>query len=225
MLHDRMTVLNAVIDQGVIPVFHHDDVEVCRNVVEACARAGAKCFEFTNRAAFAVDTFAALSRHFAKADPSVILGAGSVVEAPTAALYIASGAGFIVSPALNPELAKLCNRRKTAYMPGCATVTEISEAEELGCEIVKVFPGSCVGGPEFVKSVLGPCPWTRIMPTGGVEPTEASLKGWFDAGVSAVGMSSKLITKARLDARDYAGVESDVRAALALARQVRGRAG
>lgn len=222
MLHDRMAVLSAVIDQGVIPVFFHPDPAVCIKVIEACAAGGAKCIEFTNRGDFAAHTFLEVARHFAKADPSVIMGVGSIVDAPTAALYIANGAKFVVGPVLNAEVAKVCNRRKVPYSPGCGSATEISEAEELGCEIVKVFPGAQVGGPEFVKAVLGPMPWTKIMPTGGVDPDEASVRAWFGAGIVAAGMGGKLITKGALDAGDYAAIEAKVKETVQLIRKVRG---
>ena len=158
---DRMTVLSAMIDQGVIPVFYHPDVEVCQKVIQACANGGAKCIEFTNRGEFAAHVFFEVTRHFAKADPSVIMGVGSVVDAPTAGVFIANGAKFVVGPLTNPDVAKLCNRRKIPYSPGCGSATEIGYAEELGCEIVKVFPGGSVGGPEFVKAMLGPVPVDR----------------------------------------------------------------
>ncbi len=221
MVHDRMAVLSAIMDQGVVPVFYHEDRDVCVHVIQACADGGAKAVELTNRGDFAAALFLDLARHFAKADPSVILGVGSVVDAPTAALFIANGAKFVVGPMLNAEVAKVCNRRKIPYSPGCGSTTEISEAEELGCEIVKVFPGSSVGGPDFVKSVLGPMPWTRIMPTGGVDPTEESLRAWFGAGIVAAGIGSKLITKELLAAKDYGGVEARVREAVRLAKAVR----
>ena len=211
MTHDRMAVLQAMMSQGMIPVFFHPDVEVCLKVIQACANGGAKCIEFTNRGDFAFQTFLDVARHFAKADPSVIMGVGSVVDAPTAGLYIANGAKFVVGPILNADVAKVCNRRKIPYSPGCGSASEISYAEELGCEIVKVFPGSSVGGPDFVKAVLGPMPWTRIMPTGGVDPDEASVKKWFGAGIVAAGMGSKLITQDLLDAKDYAGISRKVR--------------
>tara|TARA_R110000868_G_scaffold101630_1_gene279676 strand:- start:28188 stop:28886 length:699 start_codon:yes stop_codon:yes gene_type:complete len=222
MQHDRMAVLSAIMSQGVIPVFYHADFEICRNVIQACSNAGAKCIEFTNRGDFAASHFLDLARHFAKADPSVILGVGSIVDAPTAGLYIANGAKFIVGPVLNPDVAKVCNRRKIPYSPGCGSATEISQAEELGCEIVKVFPGAQVGGPDFVKSVLGPMPWTRMMPTGGVDPTEASLKAWFDAGIVAAGIGSKLITSELLKAQDYAGIETRVRETVEMIKTIRG---
>ncbi len=223
MAVDRMTVLTAMIDQGVIPVFYHPDVEVCTKVIQACANGGAKCIEFTNRGEFAAHVFFEAARHFAKADPSVIMGVGSVVDAPTAGVFIANGAKFVVGPLTNPDVAKLCNRRKIPYSPGCGSATEIGYAEELGCEIVKVFPGGSVGGPEFVKAMLGPCPWTRIMPTGGVDATEESLTKWFKAGVACVGIGSNLITKELLAAKDYAGVEKKVRETIALIRKIRGK--
>jgi len=223
MTVDRMTVLSAMIDRGVIPVFYHPDVEVCQRVIQACADGGAKCIEFTNRGEFAAHVFFEVTRHFAKADPSVIMGVGSVVDAPTAGVYIANGAKFVVGPLTNPDVAKLCNRRKIPYSPGCGSATEIGYAEELGCEIVKVFPGGSVGGPEFVKAMLGPCPWTRIMPTGGVDATEESLTQWFKAGVACVGIGSNLITKELLAAKDYAGVEKKVGETIALIRKIRGK--
>jgi 2-dehydro-3-deoxyphosphogluconate aldolase/(4S)-4-hydroxy-2-oxoglutarate aldolase len=217
-----MAVLAAMIEQGVIPVFYHPDTEVCINVIRACSNGGAKCIEFTNRGDFAAETFLEVTRHFAKADTSVIMGVGSVVDAPTAGVYIANGAKFVVGPILNADVAKVCNRRKIPYSPGCGSASEISYAEELGCEIVKVFPGSSVGGPDFVKAVLGPMPWTKIMPTGGVEATEESLRAWFGAGIVAAGIGSNLITKKLLDSGDYQGIEKKVRETVALIKRIRG---
>ena len=224
MVKDRMAVLTALMDQGVIPVFYHPDVEVCKSVIQACADGGAPCIEFTNRGDFASHVFYEVTRYFAEADPRVIMGVGSIVDAPTAGIYIANGAKFVVGPILNADVAKVCNRRKIPYSPGCGSASEISYAEELCCEIVKVFPGSSVGGPDFVKAVLGPMPWTRIMPTGGVDPDEASVKKWFGAGIVAAGMGSKLITQELLDAKDYAGISKKVRETVDLIKKVRGKA-
>jgi len=218
---DRLSVLLAMMDQGVIPVFYDPDVEVCKNVIQACANGGAKCIEFTNRGDFASHVFLEVTRHFAKADPSVIMGVGSVVDAPTAGIYIANGARFVVGPLLNPDVAKVCNRRGIPYSPGCGSASEIGFAQELGCEIVKVFPGSSVGGPDFVKSVMAPMPWTRIMPTGGVEATEQSLRQWFGAGIVACGIGSNLVTKKLLDAKDYAGIEQNVRTTVQLVKTIK----
>ena len=224
MVKDRMAVLTAMMDQGVIPVFYHPDAEVCKKVIKACADGGAPCIEFTNRGDFASHVFYEVTRHFATADERVIMGVGSIVDAPTAGIYIANGAKFVVGPILNADVAKVCNRRKIPYSPGCGSASEISYAEELGCEIVKVFPGSSVGGPDFVKAVLGPMPWTRIMPTGGVDPDEASVKKWFGAGIVAAGMGSKLITPEMLEAGDYAGITAKVRETVDLIKKVRGKA-
>jgi 2-dehydro-3-deoxyphosphogluconate aldolase/(4S)-4-hydroxy-2-oxoglutarate aldolase len=223
MTRDRLHTLSAMVEQGVVPVFYHPDPEVCAKVIQACANGGAKCVEFTNRGDFALDVFSEVTRHFAKTDPSVIMGVGSVIDAPTAALYIANGANFVVGPMLNPEVARLCNRRMVPYSPGCGTVTEVSQAHELGCEIVKLFPGGAVGGPDFVKNVLGPMPWSKVMPTGGVEAEEASLRPWFEAGIVACGIGSNLISKSLLEAGDYAGLERRVRDTVETIRRIRSR--
>ena len=220
---DRMTVLNKILESGLVPVFYHRDAEVARQIVAACAAGGAKVVEFTNRGDYAPAVFLEVAQHFAQADPSIVLGVGSVVDAPTAALYIAYGANFVVGPLLNPEVAKLCNRRKIVYSPGCGSVSEIAQAEELGVEIVKIFPGSSVGGPGFVKAALGPCPWTRMMPTGGVDATEESIKAWFDAGVACVGIGSKLITKDAVATGDWDAISRQVARVLAWIRKARGQ--
>jgi len=211
MRHDRLAVLTALEAQGVAPVFYHPDPDVCLNVIRACARGGAPAVEFTNRGDFAVDLFGDLARELQRTDPDVILGIGSVIDAPTAALYLNRGARFVVSPCLVPEVARVCNRRMAAYFPGCGSVTEIGQAHELGCEIVKLFPGASVGGPDFVKAVLGPMPWTKIMPTGGVDPDEAGIAKWFGSGIVAAGMGSKLITDAAVKSRDWGAIEAQVR--------------
>jgi 2-dehydro-3-deoxyphosphogluconate aldolase/(4S)-4-hydroxy-2-oxoglutarate aldolase len=211
-----------MIATGVVPVFYNPDVEVAKQIVNACAAGGARVIEFTNRGDFAYHVFIELAQHFALTNPDVILGVGSVVDAATAALYINNGANFVVGPMLVPEIARTCNRRKIPYSPGCGSLTEISQAEELGVEIVKVFPGSSVGGPGFVKAVMGPCPWTRLMPTGGVSATEENIRAWFEAGVACVGMGSKLITKEAVKAGDFASITDNVQRVIGWIRDVRG---
>jgi 2-dehydro-3-deoxyphosphogluconate aldolase/(4S)-4-hydroxy-2-oxoglutarate aldolase len=198
-----------------MPLFYNPDVEVSKNVAEACNAGGARVLEFTNRGDFAFDVFRELSQTLAAENSPLILGVGSVVDAPTAAMYIGAGANFIVGPIFNPEVARLCNRRKIAYMPGCGTLNEISEAEEYGVEIVKIFPGSAVGGPGFIKAISGPCPWTRIMPTGGVDATNENIRSWIEAGACCVGMGSKLITKASVAAGDYVSITANIKQILA----------
>ena len=219
----RLEVLTAIVETGLIPVFYNKDVESAKKIAAACAAGGARLAEFTNRGDFAPEVFTELSQHLAKADPKLILGVGSIVDAPTASLYIASGASFVVGPTLNAEVARLCNRRKIAYSPGCGSASEIAQAEELGVEIVKVFPGDSVGGPEFVKSILGPCPWTRIMPTGGVSDTRESIAAWFKAGVAAVGIGSNLIKKEWVEAGNYDAIAARTAQVLSWIREVRGK--
>jgi len=219
--YDRMAVLNAIYDVGIVPVFYNKDVETTINVIEACLKGGSRVFEFTNRGDQAYHVFTEAVRHVVANDLDIIMGVGSVVDAPTAALYIANGTNFVVGPLLNKEVGLLCNRRKVAYSPGCGSASEIAQAEELGVEIVKVFPGSQVGGPSFVKSVMAPCPWTRIMPTGGVDSTRESLEGWFKAGVAAVGAGSKLVTKEMVAAKDWDGISTKVAQCIAWIKEIR----
>lgn len=214
----RVEVMLKIREAGIIPIFYHKDINVCKNVIKACYQGGIRVFEFTNRGDFAHELFSDLNKWAQKELPELAMGAGSVVDAGTASLYIQIGANFIVSPVMNPDMAKVCNRRKVLWAPGCGTVTEIGQAEELGAEIIKIFPGNSVGGPDFVRSIKGPCPWTSIMPTGGVEPTLENLTEWFDAGVTCVGIGSNLITKEIVKKKDWAKLQDTVSAALKIAR-------
>ena len=199
----RLQVLEAMVQSGVIPVFCTPNLEAAIGVLNTCARAGLRVLEWTNRGEFAFPVFVQLMEYAKAQQPGFLIGVGSIVDAPTAALYIAHGARFIVGPLLDRDVAVLCNKRKVAYSPGCATATEIHSAHELGVDVVKVFPGSSPGGASFVKTILGPMPWCRIMPTGGVEPSEASIREWFGAGIVCAGMGSKLITPEVLERRDW----------------------
>jgi 2-dehydro-3-deoxyphosphogluconate aldolase/(4S)-4-hydroxy-2-oxoglutarate aldolase len=216
-----MKVLNTMLETGMVPVFYHPDVEVAREVAAACVSGGCPLLEFTNRGDHAWEVFTELERYCARELPELILGVGSIVDPATASLYINCGANFVVGPMLNPEVARACNRRKIPYSPGCGTLSEISQAEELGCEIIKIFPGKEVGGPGFIKNVRGPCPWVSIMPTGGVEPTEASLRGWFEAGAVCVGMGSNMITKEMLKVVDYKGIADNIGNTVELIKKIR----
>ncbi len=219
--YNRSEVFAAMKATGVVPVFFHADLDTCKNVVKACYDGGIRVFEFVNRGDFAHETFGELNKYALKELPGMILGAGSLVEAGTTALYIQAGANFIVSPLLNEEMAKTCNRRGVAWSPGCGTISEISKAQELGAEIVKLFPASEIGGPSFVKAVKGPMPWTNIMPTGGVDTTEANLKGWFSAGVTCVGMGSNLFPKDIMDSGNYAALTLKVKALMETIHKVK----
>jgi 2-dehydro-3-deoxyphosphogluconate aldolase/(4S)-4-hydroxy-2-oxoglutarate aldolase len=217
----RLNVLQAMVQSGLVPVFYHQDLEVAKKVAEAVARGGAKVLEFTNRGEFAYTVFSELVQWGRQKLPELILGAGSVLDPGTAALYVNNGANFIVGPVLNPDVARVCNRRKIAYLPGCGSVSEISQAEEYGVEICKVFPGAEVGGPGFVKNILAPMPWSLIMPTGGVERSKASIEKWFKAGVACVGMGSNLIAKDLVAAGDFDTISRNTTEVLQWIREVR----
>lgn len=221
-LYDRLTVYNTILADGLVPLFYHGDLETAQQIAGALVAGGGHVLEFTNRGEFAIEVFGPLVKYCAQAYPGLIIGVGSVEDAPTAALFLAHGANFVVGPNFNPEVARLCNRRKIAYLPGCGTVTEIAEAEEWGVEIVKAFPGTAVGGPGFIRDVRGPRPWTRIMPTGGVTLEESNLRAWFEAGAACVGMGSNLVRKDWVQARNFDAIAEALRGALALIAQLRG---
>jgi 2-dehydro-3-deoxyphosphogluconate aldolase / (4S)-4-hydroxy-2-oxoglutarate aldolase len=217
----RIEVALKMKETGMIPVFYHKDAEVCKNVVKACYDGGIRVFEFTNRGDFAHEVFNEINKWAIKACPEMIMGVGSVIDQGTASLYIQIGTNFIVSPLIDEDMAKVCNRRKIAWSPGCGSVTEINRAHELGAEVVKIFPGSSVGGPDFVSGVKGPMPWASIMPTGGVSPDEANLKGWFKAGVHCVGMGSQLFPKDVIESGNYQAITDKCSEALAIIRKLR----
>ncbi|MDX2137993.1 MAG: bifunctional 4-hydroxy-2-oxoglutarate aldolase/2-dehydro-3-deoxy-phosphogluconate aldolase [Chloroflexota bacterium] len=221
--YDRLTVYNTMLADGMVPLFYHADITVATNVSLALARGGARLLEFTNRGDFAIEVFSALVTRLAQEQSQMIIGVGTVDDPATAALYIQYGANFVVAPTFNPDVARMCNRRKVAYLPGVATVSEIALAEEFGAEIVKLFPAETAGGPTFVKAVLAPRPWTRIMPSGGVTTDEANLRTWFEAGVACVGMGSQLVKSAWVAAGDYTAIEHETTAVLQRIRSIRGR--
>ncbi|WP_452232923.1 bifunctional 4-hydroxy-2-oxoglutarate aldolase/2-dehydro-3-deoxy-phosphogluconate aldolase [Lacinutrix sp. MEBiC02595] len=194
--YSRIEVATVMQNTGLVPLFYNEDIEGSKKIVKACYDGGARLLEFTSRGDFAFEVFAALNKYVIAELPGMIMGVGSVTDAAAASLYMQLGANFIVTPVLREDIAIVCNRRKVLWSPGCATLTEIAKAEELGCEIVKLFPGNAYN-PSYVKAIKGPQPWTSIMPTGGVEPTQESLSSWFNAGVTCVGIGSKLIAKTK----------------------------
>ena len=200
---NKLQVLDVIVRTGMIPVYYNKDTETAKKILKACYTGGVRAFEFTNRGDFAQEVFAELMKFATKECPEMILGIGSVVDAPTASIYIQLGANFVVSPLLNPDIVKVCNRRLIPYTPGCGSVSEIGLAQELGCDLCKVFPAGSVGGPSFVSNVKAPMPWTMIVATGAVEPTEENLTKWFKAGVTAVGMGSKLFPKEAVAAGNW----------------------
>ena len=216
----RIEVAQKMKETGLVPLFYNQDVELCKNIVKACYDGGARLFEFTARGDFAHEVFRELMKFSIKEMPEMILGVGSVTDAAAASLYLQMGANFIVTPVFREDIAIVCNRRKVLWSPGCGSLTEIAKAEEFGCEIVKLFPGD-VYGPQFVKGVLAPQPWTSIMPTGGVSPTEESLKQWFDAGVVCVGMGSKLISEKLIADKNFSELTTATKNALNIIKSIR----
>ncbi|MDR6969410.1 2-dehydro-3-deoxyphosphogluconate aldolase/(4S)-4-hydroxy-2-oxoglutarate aldolase [Flavobacterium arsenatis] len=216
----RIEVVQKMKETGLVPLFYNQDVELCKNVVKACYDGGARLFEFTARGDFAHEVFSELMKFSIKEMPEMILGVGSVTDAVAASFYMQMGANFIVTPVFREDIAIVCNRRKVLWSPGCGSLTEIAKAEELGCEVVKLFPGD-VYGLQFVKGVLAPQPWTSIMPTGGVSPTEESLKQWFDSGVVCVGMGSKLISERIIAGQDFAQLTAETQNALNIIKSIR----
>ena len=217
---DKLQVLKKIGETGMVPVFYHKDAEIAKKVIKACYEGGVRAFEFTNRGDFAHEVFAECVKYAAIECPEMAMGVGSVVDASTASLYIQLGACFVVGPLFNPDIVPVCNRRLIPYCPGCGSVSEIGKAQEMGCDLVKVFPGD-VYGPSFVKSVLAPCPWSKIMVTGGVAPTEENLSAWMKAGVYCVGMGSLLFPKDRVAAQDWQYVTDKCREALGYIAQTR----
>ena len=205
---NKIDTIHLIRTTGVVPVFYNKDVEITKKVVKACYDGGIRAFEFTNRGDGAHRVFEAVMAFVRAECPEMALGAGTILDAPTAALYLQMGADFLVSPCLVEEVVLLANRRGIPYSPGCGTVTEIVHAMELGCDLVKVFPAGTVGGPAFIKNILGPLPWAMVMATGAVEPTEDNLKAWAKSGVTAVGMGSKLFPKECLASGDWAGISA-----------------
>jgi 2-dehydro-3-deoxyphosphogluconate aldolase/(4S)-4-hydroxy-2-oxoglutarate aldolase len=218
---NKIKVLNAMASTGMVPVFYNKDITIACNVLKACYEGGVRAFEFTNRGDFAQEVFSDLVKFAAKECPEMIVGIGSIVDPATAAMYIQLGANFIVGPLFNPEVAKICNRRLIPYSPGCGSVSEIGFAQEAGCDLCKVFPAGNVGGPSFVKNVLGPMPWSMLMVTGAVEPTEENLSAWIKSGVTCVGMGSNLFPGDVIAAKNWDFITEKCKEALSIIQKYR----
>jgi len=216
----RLEVVTKMMETGMVPLFYHSDIEVAKKTLKACYHGGARLLEFTSRGDFAYQIFDQLNKYVLAELPEMIMGVGSITDAAAASLYMQLGANFIVTPVLREDIAIVCNRRKILWSAGCGSLTEISKAEELGGEIIKLFPGSTYG-PDFVKAVKGPQPWTNIMPTGGVSTEEDNLKAWFESGVVCVGMGSKLISNEILANEDYNGLQKKVKNTLELIQKIK----
>ena len=192
-----------------VPLFYNSDFQVAKNILQACYNGGARLIEFTNRGDFAIEVFSKLIKFASKELPGMIVGIGSVTDSAAASQYMLLGANFVVTPVLREDIAIVCNRRKVLWIPGCGSLSEIAKAEEMGCEFIKLFPGN-VYGPDFIKSVKAPQPWSSIMPTGGVSIEKSNLLGWFKGGADCVGLGSQLISKEVLINQDFKKLEKNV---------------
>ncbi|AIM61176.1 keto-deoxy-phosphogluconate aldolase [Cellulophaga lytica] len=218
--YSRIEVFNTMNETGLVPLFYHSDVDLAKNILKACYNGGARLMEFTARGDFAFEVFSELNKYAIKELPGMVLGVGSVTDAAAASLYMQMGANFIVTPSFREDIAIACNRRKVMWSPGCGSLKEINTAEELGCEVVKLFPGATYGAG-FVKAIKGPQPWTNVMPTGGVTTEEDNLATWFNAGVTCVGIGSKLISKDVIANKDYKGLEATVKQTIAVIKKLK----
>ncbi|MDC6352217.1 bifunctional 4-hydroxy-2-oxoglutarate aldolase/2-dehydro-3-deoxy-phosphogluconate aldolase [Zeaxanthinibacter sp. PT1] len=218
--YSRIEVAMVMKETGMVPLFYHPDVELGKKVLKACYDGGARLMEFTARGDFAFEVFSVLNKYAIEKLPGMILGVGSITDAAAASLFMQMGANFIVTPSLREDIALVCNRRKVLWSPGCGSLAEINKAEELGCEIIKLFPGSTYG-PGYVKAIKGPQPWTNVMPTGGVSTEESNLSAWFEAGVTCVGMGSKLISKEILENKEFKELEEKVAKTLEIIAKIK----
>jgi 2-dehydro-3-deoxyphosphogluconate aldolase/(4S)-4-hydroxy-2-oxoglutarate aldolase len=220
--YSRIEVALQMKENGMVPLFFHSDLEISKKVLKACYDGGSRLMEFTSRGDFAHEVFGELNKYALAELPGMMLGVGSITDAAAASLYMSLGANFIVTPVFREDIAIACNRRKVLWSPGCGTLSEIARAEELGCEIVKLFPAD-IYRPEFIKAIKGPCPWTNIMPTGGVFPTVESLTSWLNAGATCVGIGSQLISKDILDNKDFDGLKTKVHEVLEIIKNIRNK--
>ena len=218
--YSRLQVINTMKENGMVPLFFHNDFDVAKAILDACYNGGSRLLEFTSRGDFAHEVFGPLVKYASEKLPGMIIGVGSITDASQASLYINLGANFVVTPVFRKDIAITCNRRKVLWSPGCGSLTEIARAEELGCEIVKLFPGGTYG-PSFIKAIKGPQPWTNVMPTGGVSPDEENLKSWVDSGSFCVGMGSKLISKEIIKKRNYSKLKNDVQNVLKVIKKIK----
>lgn len=216
----RQVIIRRILDTGLLPTFYDPNPETAVEISNACVSGGVEAVEFTNRGEFAFEVFRKLMKASRTEASHVVLGVGTILDPATASLYINSGAQFVVGPVFNPAVAKICNRRKVVYIPGCGTCSEISRAEEAGVELVKVFPARVLG-PYFIKALLGPCPWFKLIPSGGVEATRESVTDWIKSGAAALNIGGSLISKDLVGSGNFGGIAKRVQSVLNWINQAR----
>lgn len=219
MRFTRQQVVSGMKKAGVVPLFTHDNADDAQQVLEASYRGGIRVFEFTNRRANSFEVFTHLLT-VVKKYPDLMLGIGTIMDGVTTKKFLDAGADFIISPIIKLEMAEVCKKYETLWIPGCATLTEIVTAKDHGAEIIKLFPASVLG-PGFVSSIMPVVPGLQLMITGGVEPNEKNLTQWFKAGATCVGMGSQLFTKEILMQKDWSLLQQTVTECLDIAARVR----
>jgi len=211
---------DAIIKQGMLPLYFNSSEEVSLDVLKAIYRAGVKAVEYTNRGDAALANFKKMVALRNAEMPGLLLGVGTIKNMQHASDYMSAGADFLVSPGFVPDVAAYCVSNDIFYAPGCMTPSEIIAAENAGIKFIKLFPGNMLG-PEFLTTIKDIFPKLLFMPTGGVDTTKENIEGWFKAGVCAVGMGSKLISKKLMEAKDYATIESETKKVLELIQSIK----
>ena len=220
---DKKTeILKLIPEQGVLPLFFYKDTQVSIEVLKALYSAGIRTVEYTNRGEAALQNFKEMRKVCDSELKGMYLGVGTIKNADSAKAFIDADTDYIISPGLVEDAVKVADASNMLWVPGCMTPSEIIRAEQLGAKLVKLFPGNILG-PSFLSAIKEIFPNLLFMPTGGVEAEKENLSGWFKAGVCAVGMGSKLITKASLENRDYEGIRKGTEKSLELIREVRGK--
>lgn len=219
-LTKKESILAALKEDGILPLFYHPDINIAKAVLKASYDGGSRVFEFTNRGDGAIDVFKELIGYAHAELPGLYLGIGTIYDPETAKAFIAIGADFLIQPIFNPEVGKVCTEAGIPWLPGVSTLTEIYNARMAGADVVKLFPGDVLGS-KFVKAIKGPMADARVVVTGGVKPTKESLSEWFGAGAYAVGLGSNLFPKELIESQDYAKISELIRESLAIAKSVR----
>ncbi len=213
-------IIEAVKQQGVLPLFYHADQDVCLQITGTLYEAGIRVIEFTNRGPQALANFRLLVQTRDQQWPGLLLAIGTIRSAEQAVKFIEAGADFLISPVFDADVCDVAYLHKKLWLPGCMTPTEVHVAENAGCKFVKLFPGNALG-PDFVSAIRELFPDMLFMPTGGVEVSRDNIGSWFDAGVCAVGLGSKLISKKRIADKDYAGIGQATKEALAIIQSLK----
>ena len=219
-MEKKETLLKLIPQQGILPLYFYKDTAVSIEVLKALYAAGIRAVEYTNRGEAALENFREMRKVCDTELKGMYLGVGTIKNADMAQTFIDAGTDFIVCPGLVESVAEISDSNKLLWIPGCMTPSEIIRAETLGARLIKIFPGNVLG-PGFVSAIKEIFPGLLFMPTGGVELDKSNIAGWFKAGVCAVGMGSKLITKELLESKDYAQITTSTQAALALVSSIK----